>query len=278
VLVVISAVGQSRTYGGDTVDRIADLVTDPAAHQTCIEGPSARVCSYPELMEIAEGWLAVASKVSDAAPTAAIDRPVEVHVRLSPEEIALLAAPVRAELERRADSFPWAGEPGLHPDLRWGGADDVDTRALLVAHELVGLPEPAAPPVVACFAGGQARSAISIALAGRALPDGRHNDYRSPSEGGNPSDSGARLDDPTVTDLAEESWETDTEPAVVHSASDLAIGRALLDRPEDEVRAVLADGWETWIDPATPTADLATAFGLAADPPAEIPEGLAACA
>jgi len=291
VLVVVAIIGQSRTYTGGTADQIADLVTDPAAHQRCVSGPSgpsergtsgpsgpsergtsgesARVCSFPELDEIATAWAVLASHVRDAAPAAAVDGPVEVHVRLSPEEIGQLAAPVRAELDRRGNSFAWVDEPGLHPDLRWDGGA---FQALLVGHELVGLPEPAAAPTVPCYAGGQARAAVAVALAGRGL---RPGDEIRPAKFRSTPDS--QYDDPSVTTLTEEDWEIDTEPAVVHSESDLTVARALLRRPVDEVRAVLADDWARWVDPDTPTSDLAAAFGLDADRPSETPEGLAPC-
>jgi hypothetical protein len=179
-------------------------------------------------------------------------------------------------LQRRDDSFPWAGESGLHPDLRWGGADAAAARALLVAHALVGLPEPAAAPTVPCFVGGQARAAIAAALAGRAVPD--HIDaFRSDAGGAETNSTGAHYDDPAITNLGEEDWETDSDPAVLYDESDLALGRALLALPEDEVRNTLTDGWAHWIDPATPTSELAAAFDLRSDRPSRIPEGVAVC-
>lgn len=276
VLVAIGAIGQSRTYAGDTAQQIADLVTDPAAHQQCIESASARVCHFPELSESASGWLTLAGAVNDAAPPAASDGPVEVHTRLSAEEIAQLAAPVRAELDRRGNAYPWTDEPGMHPDLRWGNGDGDGLRALLVAHELVGLPEPGAPPDVPCYAGGQARAAVAVALAGRAVAD-PEDYFRSGSAGTIPTDTGTDFGDPTVTDLADEDWEIDSRPVVVHTESDLALGRALLARPVGEVREVLASDWDRWVDPATPTAELAATFGLDAGNPAQTPEGLEAC-
>ena len=170
---------------------------------------------------------------------------------------------------RRGTSSAGDDEPGLHPDLRWDGGA---FQALLVGHELVGLPEPAAAPTVPCYAGGQARAAVAVALAGRGL---RPGDEIRPAKSRSTPDS--RYDDPSVTTLTEEDWEIDTEPAVVHSESDLTVARALLRRPVDEVRAVLADDWARWVDPDTPTSDLAAAFGLDADRPSETPEGLAPC-
>ena len=281
VLVTASVVAQSRTYAGDTADQLADLVTDPAANQRCIGDDSVTVCHFPELDEIAAGWLALAGPVRDAAPADALDGPLEIHTRLSGEEIGQLGAPVRAELERRGDLYPWTDEPGMHPDLRWGEGDGDTLRALLVAHSLVGLPETGAPPVVACYAGGQARAAVAVALAGRGLDAGGRDDLRAPTAGGGIDEAGGSADaaygDPSLTTLSEADWEVDSEPAVVHHESDLALGRVLLDRPVEDVRDVLAADWDRWIDPATPTIDLAEAFGLTSTPPAPTPEGLEPC-
>lgn len=274
-LILVALVGQGRTFAGDTADRVADLVTDPAAHQTCVENGSARVCAYPSLAELGEGWLALAGGVRAAAPAAALDGPIEVHQRLSPDEIAQLPPPVRDEVARRGGAFDWEGDPGLHPDLRWGGDDGGPFRALLVAHELVGLPEPGAEPVL-CYAGGQARAAVAVALAGRATLDAGRS-YRAPAAGGALPFDGQEFDDPRLTTLREDAWEVDSEPAVVYTESDLAVGRALLARPGDEVRRRLAADWDRWVDPATPTTALAAAFGLGAGEPAPAPDGVAPC-
>lgn len=257
LLVATSVAGLSRTYAGDTAEDLADLVTDPAAHQQCLEGDGLTVCHFAELDEIAARWVALAEPVRAAAPADAIEGPLEIHTRVSEEEIGQLAAPVRAELDRRGDSFPWTDEAGIHPDLRWDGGDAL--RAMLVAHELVGLPETGAPPVEQCYAVGQARSAVAVALAGRGLPADERDALRAPPESGPYGLSG-------ITDFAEADWEVDSVPTVVHAESDLALGRALLERPVDEVRDVLAADWATWVDPRTPTEDLAAAFGLTARP------------
>ena len=237
VLVATSVVAQSRTYAGDTADQLADLVTEPAAHQRCIGDDSVTVCHFPELDEIAAGWLALAGPVRDAAPADVLDGPLEIHTRLSAEEIGQLGTPVRAELERRGDSFPWIDEAGMHPDLRWGDGERDALRALLVGHELVGLPETGAPPVAPCYAGGQARAAVAVALAGRGLDAGGRHELRSPIAGGGADHGDDRpYGDPSLTTLSEADWEVDSEPAVVHTESDLALGRVLLERPVDEVR------------------------------------------
>ena len=267
VLLATSLVGLSRTYAGDTARDLADLVTDPAREQRCLEGDGVTVCHFPELDEIAARWVALAEPVRAAAPADAVDGPLEIHTRVSDEEIGQLGAPVRDELDRRGDSFPWTEEPGIHPDLRWDGGDAL--RAMLVAHGIVGLPETGAPPVEPCFAGGQARSAVAVALAGRGLPVDEHSTLRAPPEGPYGLSS--------VTDFAEADWEVDSQPAVVHAESDLALGRALLERPVDEVRAVLAADWSTWVDPRTPTEELAAAFGLTARPTTRGPDGLRPC-
>ncbi len=268
VLLATSVVGLSRTYAGDTAENLADLITDPAAHQQCLAGDGVTVCHFAELDEIAARWVALAEPVRAAAPADAIEGPLEIRTRVSEEEIGQLAAPVRAELDRRGDSFPWTDEAGIHPDLRWDGGDAL--RAMLVAHELVGLPETGAPPVEQCYAGGQARSAVAVALAGRGLPADERDALRAPPERGPYGLSG-------TTDFAEADWEVDSVPAVVHAESDLALGRALLDRPVDEVREVLAADWATWVDPRTPTEDLAAAFGLTARPTTSGPRELEPC-
>ena len=275
VLVTASVLAQSRTYAGDTAARLADLVTDPATHQRCIGDDSVMVCHYPELDEIAAGWRALAGPVRDGATAGAGDGPGEIHTRVSAEEIRDLPPEVRAELDQ-SDAFAWVGEAGLHPDLRWGNGDDAAFRALLVAHEIVGLPEPGAPPTNACYAGGQARAAVAVALAGRALPDADHDEFRSPASGAY-DDASAVYGELRVTTLSGAEWDHDTGPAVVHSESDLSLGRALLARPRDEVRDVLAGDWGRWTDPSTPTTELAAAFGLTSAPPVPRPDGLDAC-
>ncbi len=279
VLVATSVVAQSRTYAGDTADQLADLVTDPASHQRCIGDDSVTVCHFPELDEIAAGWLALAGPVRDAAPADVLDGPLEIHTRLSAEEIGQLGAPVRAELERRGDSYPWIDEAGMHPDLRWGNGESDTLRALLVAHELVGLPETGAPPVAPCYAGGQARAAVAVALAGRGLDADGRDALRSPISGGG-ADHGDDLP-PTAIRRSprcrKPTGRSTASPPSCTTESDLALGRVLLDRPVDEVRDVLATDWDRWTDPATATAELAAVFGLESTPAAPTPDGLEAC-
>lgn len=267
VLVAASLVGLSRTYAGDTAQGLAALITDPARHQRCLEGDGVTVCYFPELDEIAARWASLAEPVRAAAPAGVIDGSLEIRTRVSDEEIGQLAAPVRDELDRRGDSFPWTDEPGIHPDLRWDGGDAL--RAMLVAHGIVGLPESGAPPVEPCFAGGQARAAVAVALAGRGLSVDERSTLRAPPEG--------PYGLPGVTDLVEADWEVDSEPAVVHAESDLALGRALLERPVEEVRDVLATDWAHWTNPTTSTTELAAAFGLTARPTTRAPGELRPC-
>lgn len=276
-LIAIAIVGHSRTYAGDTPDQIADLVTEPGDHQRCVQNASAEVCLYPELLAFAPQWLDLVTAVLDAAPAAAVDGRFPVAQRLSAEEISALDPAVQAEIQRRGNAYDWADQPGLHPDLRWGAVGTLDSRGLQVANDLVGFPEAGTDADATCYAGGQARAAIVVALAGRAAPDTPLSDFAAPSAGGYTPDSGAGFAHGDVTALAEDNWEIDAEPVVVHSESDLRVGRSLLARPVGEVRRVLAADWERWIDPATPTRELAEEFGLTVLRTAPAPEGLEPC-
>jgi hypothetical protein len=99
---------------------------------------------------------------------------------------------------------------------------------------------------------------------------GDHNDY-----GNRPADlvDGHRR----YTDLLPADYETNAGPTVVWDDTDLALTRALLDDPADEVRATLHDEWTTVTDPETTTAELAARFGLEAGEPGPGPEGVPVC-
>lgn len=279
-LVAIGLTGQQLAFRAGVVDQVADAVTRPDDHQVCTDvgtgAGAVEVCVYEDLEPLARPWLATAAAVRAAAPAEAVDGTFVVRQRVAPEEQAALDPAVRAEIDDRGGAPQPVDEPGLRTDLRWGGDITLRLRALEVAGALVGLPPATGPDDPLCFAGGQARSAVAIALAGRTLPGNGRAAYGAP-----PADdfveAGTAVADPELTTFAVDEWEMDTEPVVVHHEDDLVVGRALLALPEDDVRSILARDWARWIDPATPTAELAAAFDLPRPARPSSPSGMAPC-
>ena len=279
VLVTVGLVGQQLSVTGAAVDRVADAVTRPDGHQVCTTTGGAgavEVCVYEELRSLAGPWSTTAAAVRAAAPAEAVDGAFVVRQQLSADEQAALAPSVRAEIARRGGVVPPGDAPGLRPDLRWGGDGTLRLRALEVAGALVGLPPATGPHDPLCFAGGQARAAVAVALAGRALPGDGLDAFRAPAAD-DLVEAGTPVEDPALTAFAVDEWETDSEPVVVHHEDDLAVARALLALPADEVRPILGADWARWTDPATPTTELAAAFDLPRPDTPAAPPGMAPC-
>jgi hypothetical protein len=266
-------------------DSVAAVVSNPADHQQCVEAATATYCIYEPFESYVDEWADAIGPVLDAAPPDASPTSPRVEQRLSPEEIGTLDPRVRARLEPAAlgaAPHAWPIDDGLHPDLRLGSESHI-TLAISAGSWVVGLPA-SGDGVHPCYAGGQSRGVVALWLASRSIGDGAstswfatsghwygdHNDY-----GNRPADlvDGHRR----YTDLLPADYETNAGPTVVWDDTDLALTRALLDDPADEVRATLHDEWTTVTDPETTTAELAARFGLEAGEPGPGPEGVPVC-
>jgi hypothetical protein len=114
----------------------------------------------------------------------------------------------------------------------------------------VGLPPAQAAASSPCQASGQARSVVALWLAGQATPGGK----RGLADIGRASGPGTMVD---FGDSANQpSW------GVAYAKGDLALALALLDRPADDVARIVIESWDQLVNPATPSATLATLAGL----------------
>ena len=116
----------------------------------------------------------------------------------------------------------------------------------------VGLPPAAHDHNQRCTATNQARAAIALWAAAAAAPDGAvtlTDVIRIGSQGG-----------PLITFP---DWDGPPMWGVDYAVSDANVADALVDLPISQVAAELAKDWAHWIDPTTPTSDLARRFGLA---------------
>jgi hypothetical protein len=223
--------------------RIAAMLADPQAAQDCdVVGP-VTVCTFEPERELRERYLeevapVVAVVPADFAPVV-FRWGVDVDRRhLDPEVSALLPSPV--------------SEPGLVPFDLTAVDDAYDGARAWVGLGAVGVLDAYREGVTIDLL-GEARGVIALWLATRgADADSVHGltDFeRDPA----PGEAEHRpWPDPCYAGEAPVRW----------SEGDVLAARALTELPEPEVAAVLAEGWDRYLDPATTTEELLDAFGL----------------
>lgn len=254
---VLAAFLATRPVDDGEARRVADLLARPAAHQRCTGAGEARVevCTYGGYGELRDRVAAAVVPVGRALPTGAprisVVQRYDGTVSELPHEVAAAlggALPVPAEDE------VWIG---------FGAADDALLgHRLRVAFAALGLPLPSdaedgeGPLPVS----GQARGVVALWLAARGLDLDDALGLATVEEPGDPDENLLRGEttDPFEHGLA---WPTMCGP-VVWSPEDLAAARAVLRLPEDEVGAVVRDGFPRWSDPRTGTDELLVELGV----------------
>ncbi len=255
---------QTRPLSADRVAGMVSYLTEPTEHQTCEQRSDVRYCAYESSRHLIDEWEARVEGVLSLAPTASALQPLEV-IQRAPTTIgnsgcgpqpflAGLPEPVAEQLTPEA---MWPDDGRLHPDLGNGSlpCSDRDTNELFTAVQagawVVGLPPAPHHDDQRCTADGQARSVLALWLAAAATPDGADLLRTIASEGASPNGA-----------LTYEGWDNPPMWGVTYSASDATLAVAMGDRSASATAGTLETDWPHWIDPATPSTELAQHLGL----------------
>ena len=275
-VVMVAAIGvaavagwaQTRPPSDDQVAAMVSYITEPTAHQTCEQRQGVRYCAYPPSRHLIDQWEARVTGVLALVPPSAVRQPLEVVQRI-PTTIGSsdcrpqpfftgLPEQVADQLDPRTI---WSDDTNLHPDLGNGSfpCSDRPTNQLFTAVQAgawaVGLPPAPHHDDQRCTADGQARAVLALWLAAAATPDGDELLRDLSFEGASPSGA-----------LTFDGWDGPPMWGVVYTASDASLSIAMLERPARPIADALAEDWSRWIDPATPSTDLARHLGLPAPP------------
>jgi hypothetical protein len=273
-VVLVSAWLQTRPPTPTQVTAIVDRLERPEASQVCQRRGQVRYCAYPTYRDWIDEWERPVQGVLARLPAAARGRGLEVRQRLWPVQLAELHPRVQARLD---PARAWPADGDVHPGMMWFVRDWVpDTtqlpRAQLalgyqVAAWAVGLPPAAAWPPRACDAAGQARVVAAMWLAGQATP-GAGQALRA--EAARIQRSAATIALPASFDFVDYylAGERPVDPVPEQGSAgrgaEVVAAARLLDRPADQVAAVLAARWERLVAPATPSRALLDELGVAA--------------
>jgi hypothetical protein len=240
VLGLLATVTATAPVDAGEASRVAALIADPAAHQTCTDGP-VPVCTFADYRELRQRIAREVGPVVAALPAGA------PHLTVR-QAFDGNAADLPGEVLERLDS----GVPRQPSDEVWIGSDarpDVLlSHRLRVAFAALGLSLGDEADQHPQSVSGQARGVVALWLASRGMDLADALALATGQVEGDAFDRGV-------------AWPTMCGP-VVWSAQDLVAARALIAAPEAEVAAVVADGFERWADRRTGTDELLAAAGL----------------
>jgi hypothetical protein len=245
VLAGVAAAVTTRPIPADAAQRIADELSHPERHQTCIDA-GIPVCAYRGDEDLARAFARNVAPVVAAVPSG--HRP-DVRVRQGATVELRSLDPRIADRVRLPTDGALAVEMTSHPDAYRGARFRVALAALEVNPS--GAAGAHGQPVVLR---GQARGVIAIWLATRGLEAGAAT--RMASTRTEPGDG---------HDIVVGPWPDECMAGpvpVIWAYSDLAAARALLALPDDRVARVVADRWDDLTDPTLTTDQLLAAVGL----------------
>ncbi|MFN0092117.1 MAG: hypothetical protein ACKVWR_17900 [Acidimicrobiales bacterium] len=274
--VMVAAIGvaavagwaQTRPPSDSQVAAMVSYITQPDAHQTCEQRQSVRYCAYPPSRHLIDEWEARVTGVLALVPPSVAQRPVEVIQRI-PTTIGnsdcgpqpfIAGLPAKVAHQLRPQTI-WPDDNNLHPDLGNGSfpCNDRPTNQLFTAVQAgawaVGLPPAPRNDDQRCTADGRARAAVALWLAAVATPDGAALLRDLSSEGASSSAA-----------LTFDEWDNPPMWGAIYTASDASLAIAMLEQPARPIVDTLADDWPRWVDPATPSSDLARHLGLPPPP------------
>jgi hypothetical protein len=242
----VTGYAATRPIDHDDAVRIAALIADPAAHQSCA-GVDIPICTYDGDGALVGSFAPHVAAVLAGAPAGAV--PDGVLLRqgadvdravLDPHVAALLPADPPAD--------------GVLPVALTHNDDAHEAARFWVALAVIGVRNDHQAGEVVDLR-GQARGVVALWLATRDLPGDRAHDMSSVSPAGGP----------------EHAWEAarpwpDVDVAgpipVVWALTDLEAARRLIAAPEAELRSALHAGWSEFTDPESSTDDLLAVLGL----------------
>lgn len=265
-IAAVAGWAQTRPPSDDQVAAMVSYITQPTEHQTCEQRQGVRYCAYPSSRHLIDGWEARVTSVLALVPPSVAQRPVEVIQRI-PTTIGnsdcgpqpfLAGLPVEVA-DQLDPETAWPDDHHLHPDLGNGSfpCSGRPTNQLFTAVQAgawaVGLPPAPHHDDQRCIADGQARAVLALWLGAAATPDGAGL-LRDVSLEGVSSDGALTFDE----------WDNPPMWGVVYTAADADLAVAMLQQPAAPTAGALAEEWQRWVDPATPSADLARELGLTA--------------
>lgn len=257
---------QTRPPSTDQVAAMVSYITDPTAHQICEARHGVRYCAYPSSRHLIDEWQARVIGVLALVPPSVSERPPDVIQRIpttignsdcGPQPfLAGLPADVADLLSPRT---MWPDDGNLHPDLGNGSfpCNDRPTNELFTAVQAgawaVGLPPAPHHDDRRCSVDGQARAVLALWLAAAATPDGAELLRDLSSAGASPSGA-----------LTFDGWDNPPMWGVIYNATDASLALSMLELPPPAVEQALARDWTRWVNPETPSNDLARHLGLPA--------------
>lgn len=250
-----AAIAATRPITTADAQRIAALVSDPAAQQRCVDAAGLPVCAYPGDDALTDHLAAELAPVVAAAPPGSLDGWLVRHgADIDRDE---LDPEVRRRLATREEGGAHAGseESRPIPMLTMGHRLADQGARFWVALTAVGVADETTDGITTNL-WRQARGVVALWLATRGADEETvaamtsfHERVRQGREYARP------WPDPCFAGPTPVSW----------ALSDLDAARALHALPEDEVRRLLTAEWERFTDPDTTTAELLAAAGTTLD-------------
>jgi hypothetical protein len=256
---------QTRPLSDAREDHMVSYLTEPADHQVCETTGRTQVCAYPGFAGRLSGWSERIESVLSVLPPDALDG--RGHLMATQRAPIIVGnedcSPVPFEdglpptvAQRLTPERLWPADGHVHPGYREETfpCSERSTNGLALSVQTaawaVGLPPAPHHRNVRCTANGQARAAVAIWAAASAQADGGGTIRRV-------------LDAGTIgTTLGFDGWDNPPMWGVRYAVADIALALDMLELRREEVTAVLADSWDRWIDPTTPSTALARALGI----------------
>lgn len=263
-----SAVAQSRYVTAAAWARSDELITRPQNHQVCDRKNGIRYCTFPAYRPLADRWAPVVEGVRARVPADARPAAFEVSQRIAGRDLQYTPSELRDRIPS-LPALPSAGVPvpddgAVHPGRGWSRDGMAElSLAVGVASRVVDLPLAPAAPGTVCDTAGQSRAVVALWLAAQAVPR-----------------TGAALAGLTQTNVLRLGSDSlpphllvpndPVQPAAVWGMVEVRHALALARRPAAEVEAALGSDWARFTDPATTTAELASALSLDPVPESEL--------
>ena len=273
----VAAVMQLQPPSDRQITSMVSFLTDPVAHQSCIERESARYCAYPRNEHRLDDWQRRADSVLALLPPGGARRPLDVIDRVptvvgspdcSPQPF-FEGLPAEAA-DAVTPSEVWPADGAVHPGTNrfpCGGRETAEFfTAVQVGAWAVGLPASPHGDDERCAAHGEARAVLALWLGAAATPDGELRLEQV-------MDEPAHQDNPVLTF---EDWDEPPMWGVEFATADAQLALAAARLPIEDVREVIAREWDTLVAPQTTAATLADLLGID-HAPTDRPAAAATC-
>lgn len=240
---VVGLVITVRPLSDATVDRLAEYVLAPDAHEICQTlTPDVEVCALGPYRDHGANLAEHLQPVADAIP-ASLSTPIKARL-LAGDAIDQLPSQVQQQL------VPTPYPPGSI-EMPFGHLDgSFDAARFILGAAAVGIPTGSEAPQNV-LVDGQARGVAALWLALAGLDQEAARRLLVPDEYGENSPSG-RGDIWPATCGADIQW----------APQDLVAARSMVGIDRDRVDRVLASDWPRWTSPNTTTDELMTALAL----------------